>query len=124
MREVRSYVVAVALLLLLPITVSAEVKCASGVTFKPLDVSPLTLHFRDMPIRVVFSVIEKVTGTPFRVPAELDYKVAFDIRSVPACHALEIIGESQSLTYRQDGETIVVIAPEPAPSPVLGGGPH
>ena len=46
-------------------------------------------------------MVEKLTGTQFRVPAELDYRVTFDIRSVPACHALEIIGESQSLTFRQ-----------------------
>jgi hypothetical protein len=119
MRKLPFYVVAIALLFLLPIAASAESQCRVGVKFRPLEVSPLTIRFRDVYIGVIFSVIGKLTGTQFLVPAELDYKATFDIRSVPACHVLEIIGEGESLTYRQEGDTIVVIPPEPAPSPVV-----
>ena len=119
MRRVRYFMVAIALSCLLPLAASGESQCSFGIKFRPLDVYPVTLYFRDTYLTVVFSVIEKLTGTPFRVPAELDYRVTFDIRKVPACRALEIIGESQSLTYRQEGDTIVVIAPEPAPPPVI-----
>ena len=119
MRRVPCHAVAVGLLLLLPIAASAESQCRFGVKFRPLDVQPVTIRLRELPIGLVFSVLEKVTGTQFRVPAELDYRVTFDIRNVPPCHALEIIGESVSLTYRQEGDTIVVIPPEPAPSPIL-----
>ena len=118
MRRVAWGLVAFTALLLLPITASAEVRCPSGVKLTPLEVAPVTVRFRDIPIRVLFSVIQTVTGTQFRVPVELDYRVTFDMRNVSACRALEIIGESQSLTYRQDGDTIVVIPPEPLPSPM------
>lgn len=118
MREGRHYVVAIALLLCLGIPASADVQCASGIKFTPLEVRPVTLHFRHVPIRTLFGAIETLTGTRFAVPAELDYRVTYDIRNVPACRALEIIGEGLSLTYRQDDETIVVVAPEPLPPPV------
>ena len=119
MRMVPCYVVAMALLFLLPMTASAESQCRFGVKFRPDEVSPITIRLREVPIGLVFSVIGKATGTQFRVPPELGYKVTFDIRNVSACHVLEIIGESQSLTYHQEGATIVVIPPEPAPSPVV-----
>ena len=117
MRKVPGYVAAIALLFLLPMAASAESQCSFGVKFTPVDVAPITLYFREVPIRVIFDVIGKLSGTQFRVLAGLDYNVTFDIRRVPACHVLEIIGESQSLTYRQDGDAIVVIPPEPAPPP-------
>jgi hypothetical protein len=123
MRRVRGRAAALSLLLLLPVPAPAEVPCQSGVKFRPIQVQPVTLRFRQVPIRVLFGVIEALTGTPFRVPAELDYTVTFDIRRVEACRALEIIAESQSLSYRQDGDTIVVIPPEPEPSPAARSTP-
>lgn len=104
--------------LLVPMTASAEVRCRSGVKLTPLEVAPVTLRFRDTSIRVLFDVIQTVTGTQFRVPVGLDYNVTFDMRNVSACRALEIIGASQSITYRQDGDTVVVVPPAPAPSPL------
>lgn len=111
----RGFVLAGALLV--PMTASAEVRCRSGATLTPLKVAPVTLRFRDTSIRVLFTVIQTLTGTQFRVPADLDYNVTFDMRNVSACRALEIIGQSQSITYRQDGDTVVVVPPPPAPSP-------
>jgi len=111
-------VLALASLSLAPTTASAESQCAFGVRFRPLDVSPITIHFRETSFRFVFLTIEKVTGTQFRVPPELDYRVSFDIRNLPACRALEIIGESQSLTYRQDADAIVVVPPAAVAPPV------
>ncbi len=114
---VRTSVAAAAVLLLLPLGAFAGSQCPSGLRFKPDVVAPITLRFRDTSIRVLFTVVETLTGTPFRVPAGLDYSVTYDMRSMPACRVLEIMGESQSLRYRQDGETIVVIAPPPEPGP-------
>ena len=114
----RRVFLAVAALLVLPLNGFAEVRCPSGVRLTPLEVAPVTVRFRDIPVHVLFTVIQTLTGTKFRVPVELDYRVTFDMRNVSACRALEIIGESQSLTYRQDGDTVVVIPPEPVPSPI------
>jgi hypothetical protein len=119
MRKLPFCIVAAALLFLLPMASTAEPQCHCGVTFTPHEVSPLTIRFHEVSIGRFFRVVETLTGTPFRVPAELDYKVTFDIRHVPACHVLEIIGESLSLTYRQEGDTIVVIPPEPEPPPIV-----
>jgi hypothetical protein len=124
MRRQACYGVALGLSFLLPIAASAEVRCDIGVKFRPLEVKPITLHFRDVPLSFVFGTIGTLTGTPFRVPPDLNYRVAFDIRHVAACHVLEIIGESQSLTYLQDGDTIVVVPPEPLPpAPIRAGTP-
>jgi hypothetical protein len=109
----------IGLALLQSTVASADTQCSFGVKFKPLEVQPVTLRVRELPIGIVFTVLEKMTGTHFRVPAELDYKATFDIRHAPPCHALQIIGESLGLTYRQEGEAIVVIPPEPAPPPFV-----
>ena len=110
---------ALASLLLPATTASAESQCAFGVRFRPLDVSPVTIRFRETSLRLVFVTLEQVTGTQFRFPPELDYKVSFDIRNLPACRALEIIGASQSLTYRQEADTIVVVPPATAAPPMV-----
>jgi uncharacterized protein (TIGR02246 family) len=96
----------------LPIGAPSQ-ECSFGVKFQGIPFAPMTLRFHEIPIRKLFDVIEKASGTPFRVPAELDYRVTFDLRNVPPCRVLEIIAESQSLEYRQDGATIVVVAPQP-----------
>jgi uncharacterized protein (TIGR02246 family) len=93
-----------------PTAASLYTECSFGVRFQGLG-APLTFRFPDQSLRKVFYAIEKISGTPFRVPAELDYRVTFDLRDVPPCRVLEIIAASQSLTYRQEGATIVVIAP-------------
>jgi hypothetical protein len=116
MPSVRLMLIATALLCLPPMTARAGAPCRSGVRFRG-EGAPVTLHLPEKPIGLVFDVMEKITGTPFRVPRDLRYTVTFDIRNVEACRVLEIIGESLSLTYRQDGETIVVIPPGPLPSP-------
>ena len=82
MRKARRYVIALALLLLPPTTAFPDTLCSFGVRFRPDEMSPVTLQFHDVPIRVLFGVIEKLTGTQFRVPPELAYRVTFDIRSV------------------------------------------
>jgi hypothetical protein len=119
MTQLPCYATLIGLALLQSTVVSADTQCGFGVKFKPLEVQPVTLRLREVPIGIVFTVLEKVTGTHFRVPGELDYKVTFDIRNSPPCRALEIIGEGLGLTYRQEGEAIVVIPPEPAPAPVI-----
>lgn len=96
-----------------PVIPPLSPECSFGVKFQALSVGPMTLRFPGNPLRQVFQAIEKASGTPFRVPAELDQRVTFDLRNVPPCRVLEIIAESQSLEYRQDGATIVVVAPEP-----------
>jgi hypothetical protein len=118
MSNVRLMLIATALLCLPPMTALAAAPCRSGVRFRG-EGAPITLHLPEKPIGRVFDAMEKITGTPFRVPTDLRYTVTFDIRNVEACRVLEIIGESLSLTYRQDGETIVVISPEPLPSPAV-----
>lgn len=118
MSKIPCCTVLLAAVLLLPMAAPAQVHCPNGVTLTPLAVSPLTIRFRDASIGIVFLMLQKMTATEFRVPADLTYRVTFDIRKVPACHVLEIIGESQSLTYRQEGDTIVVVSPEPLPPPV------
>ena len=119
MTRMPCYAPLIGLALLQSTVASADTQCGFGVKFKPLEVQPVTLRLREVPIGIVFTVLERVTGTHFRVPAELDYKVTFDIRQSPPCRALEIIGEGLGLTYRQQGDVILVIPPEPAPPPVV-----
>jgi uncharacterized protein (TIGR02246 family) len=97
-------------------------ECSFGVKFQGVPHGLVTLRFPDQPIRKVFDALEKMSGTPFRVPAELDQRVTFDLRDVTPCRALEVIAASQSLSYRQDGATIVVLAP--APRPPAGSRPN
>ena len=122
MTSLPCYVVAIGVALCQSSVASADTQCGFGVRFTTLDVQPVTIHLREVPIGIVFCVLEKVTGTQFRVPAELDYRVTFDIRHSPPCRTLEIIGSGLGLTYRQEGAAIVVVPPDPAPSPTVPDG--
>ncbi len=116
MRHKGRYGIVALLLCALSRMTLAQTECDVGVRFKPSTLAPVSLQVHDMRIGVLFRMLEALTGTPFRVPRELSFTVTYDMRNLPACQVLRIIAESQSLSYRQDGDTILVVPPAPDPT--------
>jgi type II secretory pathway component GspD/PulD (secretin) len=82
----------------------------------PYPTSPVTLSFRDVPLRTIFQTLGALTGTQFSVASELTYNVSVEIRGQSAGRVLQLLKETQSVSYRQEGGTIFVVAPEPRAS--------
>jgi hypothetical protein len=72
-----------------------------------LDID-VTLKYRQAALGNIFASLGKIAGVEFRVSADLNYPVSFDIRRSTVRRLLELLEESQSLAYEQVGDTIIV----------------
>ena len=69
---------------------------------------PVNIVFREAPLGRVLATIGKLAGTPIELPPDLHYNVSFEMRGVLGRRALEVIGESQGLVFRQENGVILV----------------
>ena len=79
----------------------------AGLTGEWLE-RPVSLVIRGAPLSGVLQTVGDLTGREFVMESELSYPVSFEMSKMSARRTLQVIGDSQSLIYRQEGPTVYV----------------
>ncbi len=109
-----SVLMALALVATIPAAGGANDTTAASLQGDQLAVQ-VSVDVKELRLPRVLSSLGKLAGFEFKVDPTLDYRVSFDLRNMPLRTILEVIETSQSIAYRQDGNTVLVekVAPEP-----------